>query len=178
MLRVYLDSVKMSPYSATRHLDNEKISVIPSTPDRWFELANLVAMLGWLMLGSSLALPRERPAAARLRTLAGRAVPLVLCAGYAVALATSWGSAPGGGFSSLTGVAALFSSPGVLLAGWVHYLAFDLLVGRAIVDDGLDRGVPRLALLPPLALTFLFGPIGLLVYAALRAITPSRKARA
>lgn len=141
------------------------------TPDRWFEVANLVAMAGWLMLALSLLWPRDRPTAVRLRVWAGRGLPLVLCLGYAVALLASWGSAPGGGFSSLSGVATLFSSPGILLAGWVHYLAFDLLVGRAIVDDGLQRGVPRGALLPPLVLTFLFGPVGLLIYLGLRAMT-------
>ena len=143
-------------------------------PDRWFEIANLVAMAGWLMLAAGLLLGSERTLGARLRAWAGRGVPLALCVGYAVALVASWGSAPGGGFSSLKGVATLFSAPGVLLAGWVHYLAFDLLVGRAIVDDGLDRGVARWAMLPPLALTFLFGPVGLLTYLALRAITPRK----
>lgn len=145
------------------------------TPERGFELANLLAMSGWLMLLLSLFLGLDGTAAVRLRALGGRVVPLLLCLAYALALAVSWGSAPGGGFSSLSAVGTLFSSPGVLLAGWVHYLAFDLLVGRAIVDDGRERGVPRLALLPPLVLTFLFGPVGLLAYLGLRALT-SRKA--
>ncbi len=144
------------------------------SPDRWFEVANLVAVLGWMMLALSLLWPHDRSAAMRLRAWAGRGLPLVLCVGYAVALLVSWGTAPGGGFSRLSGVATLFSSPGILLAGWVHYLAFDLLVGRAIVDDGAKRGVPRGALLPPLALTFLFGPVGLLVYVGLRAMTSTK----
>jgi Domain of unknown function (DUF4281) len=144
------------------------------TPARGFELANLLAMTGWLMLVLSLFPSPDGTAAARLRALAGRGVPVLLCVAYAVALAASWGSAPGGGFSSLSAVATLFSSPGVLLAGWVHYLAFDLLVGRVIVDDGRQRGVHRLAMLPPLVLTFLFGPLGLLTYLGLRAVT-SRK---
>ena len=38
-----------------------------------------------------------------------------------------------GDFSSLAGVGALFRQPAALLAGWLHYLAFDLLVGVAIV---------------------------------------------
>jgi hypothetical protein len=46
----------------------------------------------------------------------------------------------------------------------VHYLAFDLFVGGWQVRDAAQRGVPHLALVPALALTFLFGPVGLLVY--------------
>lgn len=34
-----------------------------------------------------------------------------------------------GGFGSLDEVRALFAVPGLLVAGWVHYLAFDLFVG-------------------------------------------------
>ena len=34
-----------------------------------------------------------------------------------------------GGFGSLAGVARLFTVEGLLLAGWIHYLAFDLFVG-------------------------------------------------
>lgn len=148
------------------------------TPERWFELANLLAMAGWLMLMLSLAMPREHLAATRLRTFAGRWVPLVLCVGYAVALAAFWGSSPGGSFTSLQGVATLFSSSGVLLAGWVHFLAFDLLVGRAIIDDGQSRGVHGIVLVPCLAATFMFGPVGLLLYALVRLARRDRSAAA
>jgi hypothetical protein len=86
----------------------------------------------------------------------------------------SWGSAPGGGFGTLDEVAALFRSPGNLLAGWLHYLAFDLFVGRWIVDDALSRAGPRWPVLPCLALTFLFGPVGLLLHFALRAAHGAR----
>lgn len=136
--------------------------------DQWFQLANVLALGGWVLLAASLFLGEAKSTVARLRTWGGRAVPVALSVGYAVALATSWGSAPGGGFSSLSGVATLFSSRGVLLAGWVHYLAFDLLVGRAILDDGVARGVARVTLLMPMALTFMFGPVGLLCYLMMR----------
>lgn len=135
----------------------------------WFALANPFALLGWLMLAAAPFVPAGSPWRGRLLALAGRVWPLVLALGYVVALATHWGSAPGGGFGSLDEVAALFRAPGLLLAGWVHYLAFDLFVGRWIVDDSLARQRPRWLLLPCLALTFLFGPAGLLAHALLRA---------
>ena len=51
-----------------------------------------------------------------------------------------------------------------LLAGWVHYLAFDLFVGTWETRDAVARGISRWILAPCLLLTFLFGPIGWLAY--------------
>jgi len=75
-----------------------------------------------------------------------------------------------GGFSSLADVSKLFENPWALLAGWTHYLAFDLFIGGWEVRDAHDRGVPHLFIVPALVLTFLFGPAGLLVYLAIRAL--------
>ena len=75
-----------------------------------------------------------------------------------------------GGFSSLAGVAALFREPWLLLAGWVHYLAFDMLVGNWEVRDARSRGIPHLLVVPCLVLTFLFGPAGWLLYTGVRSL--------
>ena len=80
-----------------------------------------------------------------------------------------WSSAPGGNFGSLEGVARLFSSQGKLLGGWVHFLAFDLFVGRWMVDDTLNAQRSRWALLPCLPAAFMYGPAGLLLYFVIRA---------
>ena len=87
---------------------------------------------------------------------------------YAGLIARFWGEAPGG-FSSLDEVSALFGHRGLLLAGWLHYLAFDLFVGAWEVREAGRVGLPHWMILPALALTFLFGPLGLLVFLALRA---------
>jgi ABA4-like protein len=55
-----------------------------------------------------------------------------------------------------------------LLAGWTHYLAFDLFIGGWEVRDAQARGIPHLLVVPALVLTFLFGPAGLLLYLAIR----------
>ncbi len=91
-------------------------------------------------------------------------------------LVINWGGSRGG-FSSLHGVAELFSNPWLLLAGWVHYLAFDLFVGTWEVRDSLERGVPRLLVVPCLLLTFMLGPVGFLTYHVTRRLTAVSAAR-
>jgi hypothetical protein len=128
-----------------------------------FSLCNLTATVGWLLL---LAVPRSRGG----MTIAGTVIPLMLAVVYLTLFAWQVRGSQGG-FSSLAGVAQLFGNPWLLLAGWVHYLAFDLLIGAWETRDALVRGVPRLALAPCLVLTFMLGPIGLLCYHILRAWT-------
>ena len=94
-------------------------------------------------------------------------MPLLFAAVYVVLIAASlpW---TGGGFSSLGGVRALFDNPWALLAGWTHYLAFDLFIGGWELRDAQRRGFPHLLVVPALVLTFLFGPAGLSLYLATR----------
>jgi hypothetical protein len=127
-----------------------------------FSIANAVALLAWVLLA---ALPRQRWAS----LTAGRLVPAAFAIVYVAIVAASW-STSRGSFSTLDGVAALFGNPWLLLAGWIHYLAFDLLVGHWEVHDARERGIPHLAVLPCLAVTFLFGPAGWLTYQGVRAI--------
>jgi hypothetical protein len=135
-----------------------------------FSAANAIAIAGWIAL---LIAPRRREAN---WWLAGLAIPGLLSALYALLLAIH---APGaeGGFSSLAAVAALFRTGGVLLAGWVHYLAFDLFIGawicRRAAAEGISPWIARLCL--PLA--FLAGPVGLLLFLILRALLTRKEIR-
>ncbi|MCA8831104.1 ABA4-like family protein [Hymenobacter pini] len=134
------------------------------TPEFLFSLANPLAMLGWALL---VLAPRWR---FTHRLVLSGALPLVLAGSYAVLIISHYLGAHGqeGGFSTLADVAALFRNPWALLAGWVHYLCFDLCLGIWESLDARRRGVPHWALVPCLLLTFLFGPVGLLLYAAAR----------
>jgi hypothetical protein len=130
------------------------------TPDALFGIANLTALATWIALA---ALPGVRWIPA---VLAPVVVPAVLAGLYLVLIVTNWGGP--GGFATLGDVAMLLSNPWLLLAGWVHYLAFDLIVGSWEVRDARERGVPHWAVLPCLVLTFLFGPAGWLLYLIVR----------
>ncbi|WP_338665276.1 abscisic acid-deficient protein Aba4 family protein [Pararoseomonas sp. SCSIO 73927] len=126
-----------------------------------FRIANMIALAGWAALILGVLTGR-----AWLRVgVAGRAVPIILSVLYTALVAVAWPGA-GGGYGTLGAVALLFEDPRMLLAGWAHYLAFDLLVGGSIADEVDRRGLTRWLLLPALPLTFLFGPVGLLVLLA------------
>jgi len=125
-----------------------------------FSIVNLIAMAGWLSLA---VFPRRRWA----EQLGTWVVPGLLAGAYVAIVAASWGSSPGG-FSSLEAVSQLFDNPWMLLAGWIHYLAFDLFVGSWIVRDAREHGVAHGWVLPLLLLTFLFGPAGWLAYLGVR----------
>ena len=131
------------------------------TPNQAFDILNLIALVAWVLLLLSPRLPRWTS------TVTGSAVPGVLAAVYTAIVVATWAGSEGG-FSSLADVAALFSNPWILLAGWTHYLAFDLLVGNWEMRDARTRGIPYVLVLPCLVLTFLFGPAGWLLYGIVR----------
>ena len=131
------------------------------SPHDVFSALNLIAGIGWALL---VLFPRKRWA---VEVVAGKAIPALLAVVYAAIVAAEWGGSEGG-FSSLPDVAALFANPWILLAGWIHYLAFDLLVGCWEVRDAPERGIPHLLVVPCLVLTFLFGPAGWLLYLVVR----------
>lgn len=130
--------------------------------DLIFQLANPFALTGWLALLASPWLPRFAD------RYAGIVVPALLSVAYAGLILAFWSGAQGG-FDSLDNVARLFETRELLLAGWIHYLAFDLFVGAWIVRAASDAALPFLLVVPCLVLTFLFGPAGFLAFVAIRA---------
>jgi hypothetical protein len=62
----------------------------------------------------------------------------------------------------------LFKNRTLVTAGWVHYLAFDLLTGIFIRKNAQKHGINHWLIVPCLLFTFMLGPIGLLLYLLLR----------
>ena len=90
-------------------------------------------------------------------------IPIILSVLYSVLIARYFFSADGG-FDSLANVQQLFTYPAAALAGWVHFLAFDLFVGGVIAKQADKIGLSRLIQAPILLLTFMFGPFGYLLF--------------
>ena len=133
------------------------------TLEQLFSLCCNLSMVGWL--GLVLA-PRWRVT----RDWAAPVIaPIIIGAVYVWLMTSNYPAAPeGAGFGSLAGVTLLFSVPELLLAGWIHYLAFDLFVGAWEVKDAQQTGIHHLAVIPCLFATLLFGPGGLLLYLAIK----------
>ena len=140
------------------------------TAEQLFSILNLITMAAWLPM---VFLPRVRWTSTILPVV----MPLLLAVVYVVLVAATLAQSEGG-FSSLAGVRTLFENPWVLLAGWTHYLAFDLLIGGWEARDARRRGIPHWLVVPALVLTFLLGPAGLLLYLATRWLVPGKGAAA
>jgi hypothetical protein len=134
-------------------------------PHLAFDLTGPLVLAGWAGLLLSLFVKPVRPIA---WPAAQFAVPAILAVLYVLLIWAGFGEAQGGGYGSIAEIRALFASDSALVAGWFHYLAFDLFIGTWIVRDGIERKLHPLLILPCLPLTFLFGPAGLLLYLILR----------
>ncbi|MDQ3088231.1 MAG: ABA4-like family protein [Acidobacteriota bacterium] len=127
-----------------------------------FLIANTTALLSWIFLAVA---PRWK----WTQLIVGEIIILLLAAAYLILVVLFFGQAEGG-FSSLPDVMKLFTNKNVALAGWIHYLAFDLFVGVWETRDAREKGISHWFVLPCLFLTFMFGPIGFLAYYGLRLI--------
>ena len=132
------------------------------TPDLLFSIANPLALAGWLVLAAGIVMKRP----VWRDVVAGRVFPVAFSLLYTALILLFWWRADGG-FDSLVSVQKLFASPWAALAGWIHYLCFDLAIGALIARQIMERGLPRLVLVPILPLVFLFGPMGYLLGQAL-----------
>ncbi len=131
-------------------------------PETLFSLCSTLVLPGWLLLIFA-------PGWKWTQRITALISPLLLGLVYLALVTTNLGNS-GGGFSTLALVAQLFENPWLLLAGWVHYLAFDLLIGAWQVRDARRLQIPHLAVFPCLLLTFMLGPVGWLAYSLLRAV--------
>jgi hypothetical protein len=129
--------------------------------DVWLRILNPFVMLGWLAMVFA---PRTRITRWYLES---DVLPLGIGVVYLAKVAPHL---PGllSQFDTLPHIEAAMRLPGMLFAGWIHYLAFDFLVGRVMLADAQRRGIPHLLMVPCLLLTFMLGPSGYLAYAVVR----------
>ena len=127
-----------------------------------FKAANYTVLPFWLLL---LIAPRW---SWTQRLVHGPVVVLLMAPMYAYLL-FGYGTIPEEmNFRTLYGVMVGFSVPHIVMAGWLHYLIFDLFIGAWEVRDAARRGVSHWLVAPCLLLTLMVGPIGLLSYVLVR----------
>ncbi|GAB3913395.1 ABA4-like family protein [Larkinella knui] len=132
--------------------------------DTVFQIVNTLVLPQWLLM---LFAPRWKPTDFLTKYLP---IPALLAVVYSYYLffgnsALDWRS-----FSTLQGIKTLFSQDAAVLAGWIHYLAFDLTVGSWMLRNSKRRKVPQGWMIPCLIFCFLLGPVGLLLYLGVRSM--------
>ncbi len=130
-----------------------------------FKGANFAVLPFWLLL---LVAPRWRGTQLLVH---GPAVVLLLTPIYAYML-FGYGPSPQDiDMTTLYGVMSAFTAPHIVVAGWIHYLIFDLFIGAWEARDALRLHIPQLFVIPCLLATLVVGPVGLLLYVIVRFIT-------
>jgi hypothetical protein len=132
------------------------------TPDFLFNSCSSLAFIGWLLL---LIVSPFWLAIDRL--LIGIIITLFALV-YIWLIGQSFNAADMEKFSTLDGVMSLFTNKTAVAAGWVHYLAFDLMTGIWIKNNSVKYGIHHGLIIPCLLFTFMLGPVGLLMYLLIR----------
>ena len=138
------------------------------TPALVFSICSKLVLPQWLLM---IVAPKWKWTQ---KLVASRIIPFLLAIVYAYYILTSFGSAEGGGFGTLEEVMQLFTVEGAVLAGWIHYLAFDLLIGSWVLKDSQSRGINHFITIPCLFFCFMAGPVGWLLYFAIRYISKNK----
>ena len=135
-----------------------------------FKLANLSVLPFWLLI---IFLPHwpitQRVMASPLVALLPAGLYLLLV-GPQIATLLPAVSNP-----SVDGIVSLLATPAGTTIAWVHFLAFDLLVGRWIYLESREHHFSAFLMAPVLFCTFMVGPIGYLAYLGLRGATALQK---
>lgn len=143
------------------------------TPSDVFSYAGMLVMPMWILL---IFLPKWRVTQFLINY---KVVPLALSIVYTVYIIK--GILILGGmmdFGSLQSVMSLFTEENAVLAGWVHYLAFDLLIGMWMIQQNKDVGIHQVLMAPCLLGTFMFGPLGFLLFIIMKTVKKGNYAKA
>lgn len=142
------------------YLKEKKLMNTVLTPELLFNWAGQAAFYGWMIL---IFLPRINAVIIIPKYI----IPIAIGLLYGGLMLSHYSNSVGG-FGSLIEVRNLFMNDHVLLAGWIHYLAFDLFIGAWIAERADYIGISRLIQAPILATTYMFGPIGLVIFMGIK----------
>jgi len=139
------------------------------TPSDVFSIANITAFFMWILM---IVLPKWK---ATRFLIDFKIIPIVLSVVYAFYIIQSILTGPSMDFGSLQAVMHLFTVEQAVLAGWLHYLVFDMLVGMWMLDKNKSLKIHQAIMAPCLIGTFMMGPVGFLLFMAVRALKKQKK---
>ncbi len=138
------------------------------TPSEVFSIVNTTALPMWLLM---IVLPKWKVTRFLIDY---KVIPLILAIVYAIYIIMAMLDGPAMDFGSLDAVMTLFTSENAVVAGWVHYLVFDMLVGMWMLDQNKGLKLHPIIMAPCLILTFMLGPIGFILFMTIRAFRLKR----
>jgi hypothetical protein len=127
------------------------------TADSIFSLGNTSILIAWVLL---IGFPNWK----HTQNIVLNGVIVLFALLYSYLILKGIGDFDPKSFSTLANVKKLFQNDFTLTAGWLHYLAFDLFVGAYIVRKSQKLGMPRWQYTLALPFTFMFGPLGYLLF--------------
>lgn len=128
-----------------------------------FSFGNSFVLLGWVLL---IFAPNWK----HTQTLIISGIIVLFSILYTYMILKDIGNFDPNSFSTLANVKVFFTQDDAVAAGWLHYLAFDLFVGAYIVRKSKKMGISRLLYTITLPFTFMFGPIGYLLFFIIKTI--------
>ncbi len=135
------------------------------TPAVVFSIVGIIAMPMWILM---IFLPNWRVTKFLMNF---KVIPLVLSLVYVCYIFKAMQMGEGTvDFGSFTSVMAMFTEENAVLAGWVHYLVFDLLVGIWMLSKNEELKMNQFIMAPCLLGTFMFGPVGFLLFMIIKTI--------
>ena len=134
------------------------------TPTAVFSIVSMIAIPMWILM---IFLPKWKVTRFLIDF---KVIPLVLAFIYMIYIFKALQIGGMMDFGSLKSVMALFTEENAVLAGWVHYLAFDLLIGMWMLDQNKELRINQLIMAPCLLLTFMLGPIGFLLFMIIKSL--------
>jgi hypothetical protein len=147
---------------ACKRINIIKVNTIAMSADTIFQICSTTAFFAWLIL--ILASPFWKNTDKLLTGI----IIMLFAVVYTWLISSSFNPADLESFGTLDGIMRLFSNKTVVTAGWVHYLAFDLMTGIWITKNARKHGINHWLTVPCLLCTFMLGPFGLLLYLLLR----------
>jgi hypothetical protein len=122
-----------------------------------FSFGNTFVLFGWILL---IFVPKWK--FTQIIILNGIVVLFAVL--YTYVFSKDIGNFDPNSFSTLENVKVLFQNDNAVAAGWLHYLAFDLFVGAYVVKESQKLGISRWIYTLILPFTFMFGPVGYLLF--------------
>lgn len=142
------------------------IPFLPFTHNQILHAVNLGSLPAWISL---VLLPRWRHTKTITTAIAVAYSFLYVVLAY-VLFSKAMFAMDLNAFSTTAGLTQMFTDATSVLAGWAHFIVFDLWTARFFVLDSARSNIPHLAVVPCILGCMFFGPLGLLTYVTVKKV--------